>query len=440
MKLALKYKFILYVYATLPLAAVWLAARTSSIHVLPAFQHALTVGLLTAFGLPLVAPWLPGFHWLVKRQVTRISRFCQRVKTGDYTGFRLPPEAEDENEIVALMRDLNWMVRIIEVREAELERRVEKRTEELNQARLAAEASGQAKGAFLANISHEIRTPINAIMGMADVLLTQPDSPRAKENLRIIASASRTLLTMVNEILDYSKMDAGKLELEAVPFRLRDLMEGVTDTLSQQAQEKSLELVCDIDATVPQTLVGDPVRLGQIITNLTANAIRFTEAGEVVVTARFQRETLETGTLSLGVRDTGEGIPDEVLPTLFDAFTQADGSTTRHHGGTGLGLAICRKLSALMDGALTVASTQGRGSEFTLTCPLKAPYETSEGFLYGAGTKPRCLLLEDNDSARRVLSGYLDDFEFPYDWQGPSPRPWRSSPRPEEPMGCFSRT
>ncbi|SCY28967.1 response regulator [Desulfoluna spongiiphila] len=418
MKLALKYKLILYVYATLPLAALWLAARANTIHAMPAFQHALTVGILTAFGLPLAAPWLPGFRWLIQRQVTRISRFCARVKQGTYIGFRLPPETEDENEIIALMRDLNWMLRIIEVREAELERRVARRTGELNQARLAAEASVQAKGAFLANISHEIRTPINAIMGMADVLLAQPDSPTAPDNLRIIAAASRNLLLMVNEILDYSKMEAGKLELEAIPFRLRDLMEGVTDTLSQQAQEKSLELVCDIDASVPQTLVGDPTRLGQIITNLTANAIRFTEAGEVVVTARFHRETLESGNLSLCVLDTGEGIPEAVLPTLFDAFTQADGSITRHHGGTGLGLAICRKLSAMMDGTLTVASTSGRGSEFTLSCPLNAPYESSEAFLYGVDMKPRCLVVEDNRSARRVLSGFLDDFDFPHDLAG----------------------
>jgi len=418
MKLALKYKLILYVYATLPLVVLWTAAQTNNIHAIPAFQHALTIGFLTAFALPLAAPWLPGYRWLIHRQLTRISRFCAGVKKGRYTGFRLSPETEEENEITGLMRDLNWMVRIIEVREAELERRVARRTDELNLARLAAEASVRAKGEFLANISHEIRTPINAIMGMAEILLAHPDSPTAPENLRIIAAASKNLLTLVNEILDYSKMEAGKLKLEAIPFRLRDLMEGVSDTLSQQAQEKTLELVCDIDASVPQTLIGDPTRLGQIITNLTANAIRFTDAGEVLITARFDRETLEKGALTLCVIDTGEGIPPDLLSTLFDAFTQADGSTTRRHGGTGLGLAICRKLSAMMHGDLVVASAEGRGSEFTLTCPLVIPCVNVDPPLYKAPMKPRCLLIDDNPAARRVLSGFLDDFGFPYDASG----------------------
>lgn len=332
--------------------------------------------------------------------------------------FRLPPEIEEENEITALMRDLNWMVRVIEVRESELERRVARRTDELNQARLVAEASVQAKGEFLANISHEIRTPINAIMGMAEVLVIQPESPSAGENLRIIAAASKSLLTLVNEILDYSKMEAGKMKLEAVPFRLRDIMEGVTDTLSQLAQEKRIELVCDMDASVPQTLIGDPTRLGQIITNLTANAIRFTDAGEVLITARFSRETLGKGELSLCVSDTGEGIPPDLLPILFDAFTQADSSTTRQYGGTGLGLAICQKLSVMMHGVLSVASVQGQGSEFTLTCPLALPCISTDPPQYKGIHKPRCLLVDDNPTARRVLSGFLDDFGFPYGAEG----------------------
>ena len=414
MKVAQKYKLILFFYTLFPLGALVLSAKQSNLFSSPDFQHALVVGILTAIAVAFAAPYTPSFRWLIAKQIHQIYAFFDDLRRGRHAHFKLPPESDEENELTRLMRELNGMLHLIETRESDLERRVEARTHELDLARREAEASNQAKEAFLANISHEIRTPINAIMGMSQLLLAHPDAPSAKENLRIITAASRNLLSLVNEVLDYSKLKAEKLTLEHIPFRLRDLMESVTDTLSQQAQEKQLEMVCDFDNSVPRTLIGDPTRLAQIITNLTANAIRFTERGEVVIRAHFQKETFQKGRLTLEVTDTGTGISKEAMPTLFDAFTQADGSITRRHGGTGLGLAICQKLCALMEGTISATSTLGEGSRFTVTCPMEIPCDMANAPDFSEPIAPRCLLVEDNETAKRVISGFLDDFGFPH--------------------------
>jgi two-component system sensor histidine kinase/response regulator len=274
----------------------------------------------------------------------------------------------------------------------------------------AAEAASRAKSDFLARMSHEIRTPMNAIMGMTELVLDTPLTPSQHEYLEIVSNAADSLLTVINDILDFSKIEAGKLELQAAAFRLREGLGDTMKSLAFRAHGKSLELLCRFQPDVPDLLVGDLGRLRQAVVNLVGNAIKFTEAGEVVLDVGLEAEEGEQVVLHFLVSDTGIGIPPDKLGSVFEAFEQVDRFNTRRFGGTGLGLAICARLVDLMQGRIWVESELGRGSRFHFTARFDrataAPSEpptTLPEVLRGA----RVLIVDDNATNRRLLDEWL---------------------------------
>ncbi|VFQ45248.1 hybrid sensor histidine kinase/response regulator [Desulfoluna butyratoxydans] len=302
----------------------------------------------------------------------------------------------------------------------QLERRVGERTAELMEAnrqlkiaKEAADASGHAKSQFLANMSHEIRTPMNAIIGMCDLVLGTDLSSKQKEYINIVRSSSRSLLELINDILDFSKIDAGKLDLETIPMSLRDVVEEVADMFLEKTMDKDLELIIDIADDVPRKVISDPLRLRQVLANLTANAFKFTNRGEICLAVRTQYLDAKATKLQFSVRDTGIGIDADKTGTLFDAFAQADGSTTRKYGGTGLGLAICRKIVNMLGGDIWVESEPGKGSTFCFTMEarlLPDAARSPEMALPPNLQGNKVLVVDDNPSTLMILKRYMATF------------------------------
>ncbi|MBI9088366.1 MAG: response regulator [Desulfobacterium sp.] len=275
-------------------------------------------------------------------------------------------------------------------------------------------AANQAKSNFLARMSHEIRTPMNAVIGMAHLALGTDLTPKQTDYIQKIKSSADALLHIINDILDFSKVEAGKLSLETIEFNLDDVLGSLADLVAFNAEKKGLELVFSTAPDVPLNLLGDPLRLGQILTNLTGNAVKFTEQGEIVVHVMVQKKTDREVTLCFSVTDTGIGLSEKQISSLFQPFTQADESTTRKFGGTGLGLSISRHLVEIMGGTIRIESTPGQGSSFTFTAvfalgkeqPLPIPLPAAD--LMGI----KVLVVDDNDAAREVLCTMLESLSF----------------------------
>ncbi len=340
----------------------------------------------------------------VLQPLMELHLLAEKISSGDYSA-RVEKKTPVV-EIAQLGEVTNKMAQSIQL-DIETRERVQM---VLENARSAAEDATKAKSMFLANMSHEIRTPMNAIIGMSYLALQTKLTARQKDYVEKIHGAAKALLGIINDILDFSKIEAGKIELDNVPFRLEEVVSNSLFLLRQKAQEKEIELLCDLkDNFLVQgdvMLVGDPLRLGQVLTNFLSNAVKFTHQGHVLVVVDVLKKEEKSVELLFQVKDTGIGMTPEQMERLFQEFTQADGSTTRKYGGTGLGLTISKKFVEMMEGEVKVESVQGEGSTFSFTCKL-AISDNEHAAVLPKTNKLRVLVIDNHETAREVLCNML---------------------------------
>ena len=326
--------------------------------------HYLAMGGALFFAATALALFLG--RWLAARITTPVARLSQAMESVGSSGtFQVRVEPDAADEIGRLTQCFNTLMSRLHAKDVALRRTLA----ELVEARDAAEAANLAKSQFLANMSHEIRTPLNGVLAMAQILARSPLEAAQREQVDVIHQSGETLLSLLNDILDVSKIEAGKLELEVADFDVQAMVQAAAAGFAAVAERKGLSLAVEIRPDAMDVRQGDAARLRQILNNFLSNALKFTEAGSVRLRVEGDGEDGAEG-LKLTVSDTGMGIPDEKLPLLFQKFIQLDASTTRRFGGTGLGLAICRELSELMGGRVWVESQAGRGSTFAVALPL----------------------------------------------------------------------